>query len=471
MIQQECHFSLTQQLQLTPKLQQAIRMLQLSTQELSQELTQALESNVMLELDPPLDTLSTPLSQLSSTDLHHDSAVDHDSAELAYDAFCDYPEKSRSEENSAGQLWPQVERETLQTHLLWQLRASQLTETNYNIGKIIIGLINDDGYLTENLKDIQSLLKTQGIVVSMKQISNVLSTIHGFEPLGVGAIDLQQTLLLQLNDYPTQTADVELAKHCIQHHLTLLATHQYRKLAQLCKIQSQVLDRALTLIQSLNPRPGNRYSNTSAANYISPDILVIKKGSAWHVKLNPLLLPKLRLNGCYLSLLDTQASNGTHHFIHTQLREARWLIQCLKQRNETLLKVAKAIIQHQQAFMTHGPGAMNALILKDIATELNLHQSTISRVSTKKYIQTPQGTFELKHFFNSHINTTYGEPCSAIAIQCFIKTLIANENPRKPFSDHKLTQHLALKGLTVARRTVSKYRESLRIPKATLRKH
>lgn len=475
MVYQSLHHTFGQHLQLTPKLQQAIRMLQLSTHELTQELRQALEANVMLELEDSLNDIDTPVSQLSDDELGQaPEGFDQDTHNIEvtpYEASLESASTSSSDIDPNHYTdWQQQNQEDLHTHLLWQLRASQFSDQEYPIGEAIIDAINNDGLLTESLQEIQTHLHQQGQVVSYQQIAHVLEKIQGFDPTGVGACNLQQTLLLQLNTYPAQTPYLEVAKQIITDHLTLLADHHYDQLAKIYKLKNHELHHAISLIQSLNPRPANAYLWKEAPNYIIPDIVVVKKDHTWLVKLNPLLLPKLRLSPSYLGLLDQYPRGVNSHFIHTHLREAKWLMQCVKQRNETLLRVAACIIKHQQAFMTHGTGAMKALILKDIANELQLHQSTISRVSTKKYLQTPQGTFELKYFFSSHINTTYGRQCSALAIQTFLKDMIRHEDGDHPFSDDKLAQLLIDKGLKVARRTISKYRELLRIPAAAKRK-
>ena len=469
MIQQTLNLITNQQLQLTPKLQQAIRMLQLSSQELSQELIKALETNVMLELDGQLDDIITPLSQLTETEFNHSfENSDNSKTELSETIF---ESSAQFNENSSSnpQHW-RHQPDSLQDYLLWQLRASQFSMAEYPIGEMIISAINEEGFLTESLTEIQKSLLRHHKPVSRAQIQQVLTKIQRFDPPGVGAKDLAQALLLQLATYPKHTPYLDIAKHIIREHLPLLAEHHYVQLARSCKIKSAELNQAILLIQGLNPRPGNAFLLKDSSDYIIPDIIVIKKGTTWQVKLNALLLPKLRLNQPYLSLLAECPRGANSQFIQTHLREAKWLIQCVRQRNETLLNVAACIIKHQQAFMTHGPGAIKALILKDIATELNLHQSTVSRVSTKKYIQTPQGTFELKYFFSSHVNTTYGQQCSALAIQSFIKEMISQEDRSHPLSDHKLADQLALKGLTVARRTIHKYRELLHIPMAAKRK-
>lgn len=460
MTQPALHLSLNQQLQITPKLQQAIRMLQLSTQELTQELHQLLQSNVMLELDSQATDIAIPTSTLSDDDNPEEFGWDPVDAPQPATAVTDLPWQDKQHQSDYN----------LHEYLLWQLRSSPLSAMDYTIGESIIYAIDDQGLLQESLHEIQEDLTATGHCCHLTQIESVLKKIQGFDPLGVGAKDVQECLLLQLAALPANQPGADLAKTLIQHHMAAVAAHNYTKLQRLYQIKKNELHQALELIHHLNPRPGNAPLLKGDSAYISPDLLAVKKHQRWQAKLNPILLPKLRLNEAYLGYLDKNPPAQESHFIHHHLREAKWLMQCVQQRNDTLLKVANCILKHQQGFMEHGPGAMQSLILKDIADELHLHQSTISRVSSKKYIQTPRGTFELKYFFGSHIDSEYGQPCSALAIKTFLKEMIQQENPLYPLSDHHLAKQFAKKGLQVARRTISKYRELLHIPAAAKRK-
>lgn len=442
---------LSQHLQLTPKLQLAIRLLLLSSQELNQELQQMLESNVMLDSEESLCEVDTTFSDLNDTMTDHPS--DYDT--INYEANGHYP--------------PDQGNRSLQDYLLWQLKASLLSAPDYVIGEAIIRAIDQHGFLQESLVEIQEDLASLDHHYSLEHIDRVLQVIQGFEPTGVAAKDVQQCLSLQL-EAKTPSPCVNLAKCIVTQHLSLLANHHYPKLKQLCKVHDHLLQQAIYLIQSLHPRPGNILLNKEDSSYVSPDLITYKNDQGWLARLNPLLLPKLRLNPHYLPWLEKKQFHPEKHFLRQHWHEAKWLIQCVHQRNETLSRVANCILRHQQAFMDHGPAAMKALLLKDIAQELHLHESTISRISTHKYLQTPQGTFELKYFFGSHINTAYGQRCPASAIQAFLKEMIQHEDPLHPLSDQHLTEQFIAKGLSVARRTVTKYRECLHIPAAAKRK-
>lgn len=446
---------LGQHLQLTPKLQLAIRLLLLSSQELNQELQCMLESNIMLDSDESLCDLDSTFSDLNDGVSTADTSMEY--------------EASHPETDTGWQNTPQQNNLGLQDYLLWQLKASLLSTEEYCIGEAVIRAIDQHGFLQESLLEIQEDLISLDHHYSLDQIEYVLRKIQGFEPIGVAAKDVQECLSLQLESKAPSPC-LNLAKHIVHQHLALLANHHYPKLKQLCKVRDPLLQQAIHLIQSLHPRPGNALLNHEDCVYVSPDLITYKKNHAWLAKLNPLLLPKLRLNPNYLPWLEKTHFHQESLFLRQHWREAKWLIQCVQQRNDTLSRVANCILRHQQAFMDHGPAAMKALLLKDVAHELHLHESTISRISTQKYLQTPQGTFELKHFFGSHINTSYGQRCPASAIQAFLKEMIQHEDPLHPLSDQHLTEQFIAKGLSVARRTVTKYREHLHIPAAAKRK-
>lgn len=450
------HLHLGQHLQLTPKLQLAIRLLLLSSQELNQELQTMLDSNIMLDSDESLCDVDMTFSDLNDDTPTTDSAMEY--------------EASSSEADVEWQNPAYQSNTSLQDYLLWQLKASLLSKEDYLIGEAIIRAIDSNGFLQESLLEIQEDLISLDQHYSLDQIQRVLKIIQGFEPVGVAAKDVRECLSLQLDATEAPSHCLALAKYIVKQHLSLLANHHYPKLKQACKAHDQTLQQAIHLIQSLHPRPGNVLLNKDDSAYVSPDLIVYKKNHCWLAKLNPLLLPKLRLNPHYLPWLDKAHFNHDHPFLRQHWREAKWLIQCVQQRNETLSRVANCILRHQQAFMDHGPAAMKALLLKDVAHELHLHESTISRISTQKYLQTPQGTFELKHFFGSHINTAYGQRCPSSAIQAFLKEMIQHEDPLHPLSDQHLTDQFIAKGLSVARRTVTKYRECLHIPAAAKRK-
>lgn len=489
---------LGQQLTMTPQLQQAIRLLQLSTLDLQQEIHQALESNPMLELientdeeeatfsaensngDIQKSSLETATDSQETTELNGEESSWQEQipSELAVDSTWEdiYPSSYSS---SASFDFDAVDFEsrntavdTLQDHLLWQLNLTPMSEQDKSIAFTIIDAIDANGMLTVDIESIHAGFDAE-LDIELDEIMAVLHRVQQFDPIGVGYRDLAECLLIQLNQYddPEQITRVRNAKLIIGEHLHLLGHRDYAQIMRRTKLKEAELRETITIIESLNPRPGANIAPPSTT-YIVPDIIVSKQAETgkWKVELNPDTAPKIRINSNYASLVKRADSSDENNYLRDNLQEARWFIKSLQSRNETLIKVATRIVEHQRGFLEYGEEAMKPLVLRDIAEAVNMHESTISRVTTQKYMHTPRGIFELKYFFSSHVSTTGGGECSSTAIRAIIKKLIAAENARKPLSDSKITDLLEEKGINVARRTIAKYRESLSIPPSNERK-
>ena len=475
-----------QHLTMTPQLQQAIRLLQLSTLELQTEIQQTLEENPMLELEDDTgskesstetaETSSNEDSEMSAADSQLDlDKNDEIPDELAVDTewgdIYDITTASASNTSSEGgndYLENQsLGDENLQDHLLWQLHNSPVTETDLLIGEAIIDGINEDGYLTETIEDIHQGLAQDEI--ELDEVEAMLHRIQRFDPLGVGARDLRECLLLQLEQFDSDTEGLADVKMLIENYLDLIGAHDYARLQRNTRRSEEELHKLITFIQSLNPKPGT-IINSGTTHYIAPDIYVRKINGQWRVELNPETSPKIRVNQIYADHLKNVGKNENSSHLKNSLQEARWFIKSLQSRNETLMRVGKAIVERQRLFLEYGEEGMKPMILRDIAEELCMHESTISRVTTQKYMHTPRGVFEFKFFFSSRVSTSDGGECSATAIRAMMKKLIENENPQKPLSDNKISTFLSKEGINVARRTVAKYRESMMIPPSNERK-
>lgn len=489
---------LGQQLTMTPQLQQAIRLLQLSTLDLQQEIHEALESNPMLELDEGQEESSDEESSSSEfSDSNTTSSLNGnepgDSAgvngeepswqeqipnDLSVDSNWDdvYPTSTPVAQNFDSEQLDFEARnsadETLQDHLLWQLNLTPMSENDEAIALAIIDAIDPNGMLTVDIESIHAGFDPIN-EIELDEVMAVLHRIQQFDPIGVGYRDLSECLLIQLNqlDSPEQPKLLENAKSIVSEHLDLLGHRDYAQLMRKTKLKEPELRETITLIESLDPRPGAAIS-PSSTTYIVPDVIVTKQPESgkWKVELNPETAPKIRINNSYASLVKRADTSDDNSYLRDNLQEARWFIKSLQSRNETLMKVATRIVEHQKGFLEYGEEAMKPLVLHDIAEAVNMHESTISRVTTQKYMHTPRGIFELKYFFSSHVSTKGGGECSSTAIRAIIKKLIAAENARKPLSDSKITQLLEEKGINVARRTIAKYRESLSIPPSNERK-
>jgi RNA polymerase sigma-54 factor len=343
-----------------------------------------------------------------------------------------------------------------------------MSDSDRAIASAIIDAITDDGYLTEDLSSIQAAVSDE-FEVELDEVEAVLHRVQHFDPIGVAARSPSECLLLQLRTYPKDSPGYALAELIINNHLELLAAHDYVRLKRMTKADEASLRDAELLIQSLNPKPGSQVAS-SHVEYVVPDVFVTKRNGVWRVDLNPDLAPKLRINSMYANMIRRADKSEDNNYLKSNLQEARWFLKSLQSRNETILKVAQTIVERQRAFFDYGDEAMKPLVLRDIAEVLDMHESTISRVTNQKYMHTPRGIYEFKHFFSSHVSTSDGGECSATAIRAMIKKLIAAEDCQKPLSDSKIAECLDEQGINVARRTVAKYRESMSIPPSNERK-
>jgi RNA polymerase sigma-54 factor len=486
-MRQSLELKLGQRLTMTPQLQQAIRLLQLSALELQAEIQEALESNLMLEeieegsgdyevngatreespaadaAEPDRSESDIDLDTVSPTELPPDTDWD-DPYELPIAPNARQTSGEQPFELEARTSSPQ----TLRDHLEWQMRMTPLSDTDREIAQAIIDSISEDGYLTSDLEDIQQSLDPE-LEVDIDEIEAVLHHIQTFEPLGVGARDLGECLLLQLKALDPSTPALAHARDLVSKHLALLAARDFNQLKRVLKLKPEELQEAVQLIQGLNPRPGSAIQSAQTT-YITPDVIVRKHKGNWRVELNSEAFPRLGVNHRYESLIRRGGTSRDNKFLQDQLQEARWFIKSLHNRNETLLRVATSIVDRQRDFFEYGEQAMKPLVLHDIAETLGLHESTISRVTTQKYMLTPRGIYELKYFFSSHVNTSDGGTASATAIRSLIKKIIESEPSSKPVSDSKIVELLEDQGIQVARRTVAKYREHMNIPPSSQRK-
>jgi len=467
---------LGQHLTLTPQLRQAIRLLQLSSMELEAELNEALEANPLLERiedgdgdaledaaspgEPGTDT-SDPASAGTGDDAEGETDF---GADLDYEPLWDDDYVSRGNrpdgDDEHGEL-AAAATEDLRDHLLWQLNLTPLSLRDRSIGAAIIEAIDDEGQLSESLEDLIDGLRPE-IEAELDEVEAVLHRIQRLDPPGCGCRSLSECLDVQLSVLPADTPGLVVARCLVRDHLEQLAKADCSRLARQLGEAPEAIEQALSLIRSLDPRPGAQIA-PAQIDYVVPDAYVQRRGGMWRVSLAPHALPRIGVNRHYESLI-AGAGRGDASYLRGQLQEARWLIKSLHSRADTLLRVVQCIVRHQCGFLEHGPEAMRPLVLREVAEELELHESTVSRVTTRKYLHTPRGTFELKHFFSSSLATTDGGAASSTAIQAMIRRLIEAEDARKPLSDANLAKELKLQGITVARRTVAKYREAMNIP-------
>lgn len=474
-MKQGLQLRLSQQLAMTPQLQQAIRLLQLSTLELQQELQQALESNPLLEQIDTHEEIDTRETQDSET-LDTADALEQKEMpeELPLDASWDTIYTAGTPSGTSGDyiddelpVYQGETTQTLQDYLMWQVELTPFSDTDRAIATSIVDAVDDTGYLTVPLEDILESMGDEEIDID--EVEAVLKRIQRFDPVGVAAKDLRDCLLIQLSQFDKTTPWLEEARLIISDHLDLLANHDFRTLMRVTRLKEDVLKEAVNLIQSLDPRPGQSIQ-TGEPEYVIPDVLVRKHNGHWTVELNSDSIPRLQINQHYASMCNNARNDGDSQFIRSNLQDAKWLIKSLESRNDTLLRVSRCIVEQQQAFFEQGEEYMKPMVLVDIAQAVEMNESTISRVTTQKYLHSPRGIFELKYFFSSHVNTEGGGEASSTAIRALVKKLIAAENPAKPLSDSKLTSLLSEQGIMVARRTVAKYRESLSIPPSNQRK-
>ena len=481
---------ISQSLTMTPQLQQAIRLLQLSSLELHTEIQDALDSNMMLELaEEETETVAageaTTASVESSTATNTDTGPVELGDNVASDSIPEeLPVDSAWEDIYDGNLYSygrtqlplefqdlenQNRSETsLREYLLWQSNLTVASDTDQTIILAIIDALDDDGYLTSSAEDILAALG-EGLNVEVDEVEAMIRLVQSLEPAGIAARNLQECLSLQLAQHDPATPWLTEAKDLVNYHLPLLAAHDYTQLMRRMKLTQEQLAEVVTLIQSLNPRPGGQVQDVHI-QYVTPDVSVRKVKGAWRVELNAESMPQLRINSGYAGMIKRADNSADNNSLKSHLQEARWFIKSLQSRNETLLRVATAIVERQRAFLEYGEEAMKPLVLHDIAESLGMHESTISRVTTRKYMHTPRGIYELKYFFSSHVSTDLGGACSSTAIRALIKKLIGAEKPQKPLSDSKIAALLAEQGIRVARRTVAKYREAMTIPPSNERK-
>lgn len=549
-MKQSLQLKLGQQLTMTPQLQQAIRLLQLSTLDLQQEIQEALESNPMLEVeevfDSPGSTNEYEGSELDKADytrqleIAAESGTDHGTDFTASENFSttadnfsepnSYTEggdsfaegESFGESESFGDSevygdgdgfsadsgewsdsipsdlpvdtsWDDVYQssssssssnydnedndfesrraatDSLYDHLMWQLNLTPMSDRDRVLAMAIIDAVEPSGMLSITLEEIFEGMRGDFEELEFDEVEAVQHRLQQFDPSGVCSQNLSECLLVQLQQLDSKTPFLEAAKLITKQYLPVLGSRDYRQLMRRTKLKEAELSQAVALIQSLNPRPGDMIANGDT-EYVVPDVFVDKRDGRWIVELNPDIAPRLRINSDYASMVKRADSSTDNTFLKDNLQEARWFLKSLQSRNETLLKVASCIVEKQRGFLDYGPEAMKPLVLHDIAEIVEMHESTISRVTTQKYMHTPQGIFELKYFFSSHVSTDSGGECSSTAIRAIIKKLVSAENPKKPLSDSKITDLLGEQGIQVARRTIAKYRESLNIPPSNERK-
>ncbi len=468
-----------QQLTMTPQLQQAIRLLQLSSLDLQQEIQQNLYDNPLLELAE--ESENTPDNQEPTTqkeavesatqDLNGEDWENKIPQDLPVDANWDdiyQPTSSSKAPSNEPHDFESVHHvtESLQEHLLWQLNLTPLSATDNLIGENIIDAIDKRGMLVVPVEEIWASLDDE---IELDEVVAVLHRIQQFDPPGVGAASLAESLLIQLNQFSAATEYLAEAKQLVEYHLDLVGQRDFRRLEKLTGYEEAKIIAAIQLIQTLSPYPGDSISSDDV-EYVVPDVSVTKVNDHWQVSLNQDITPRLSINQQYAQMIRRADSSEDNTFLKNHLQEAKWFLRSIESRNDTLLRVSSCIIELQQGFLAQGPEAMRPMVLADIAERLELHESTISRVTTQKYMDTPQGVFELKYFFSSHVNTASGGECSSTAIRAILKKMINAEDPIKPLSDNKLTTLFEEMGIQVARRTVAKYREGMGIPSSSERK-
>ena len=472
-MKQALQLKVGQSLTMTPQLQQAIKLLQMSSLDLQQEITRVLEENPLLEREDEIEQVSessensipeqeTPVDSIEVaietdwSDTNHfdlNRPMTRTASDDEYDSF-----ENRTSENL-----------TLADHLLWQLNLMPLTERDMLIARVLVDSINSDGFLDADLDEITQALAEELDDLEHDEVECVLHQIQSLDPVGIGARGIAESLKIQLAALGLLGGDVSLPLKLVQNHLELLTKKDRAGLKRLLNCNDGELDTALELIRSLDPKPGSHIGG-SDPEYVTPDLIVRRSAEGWVVELNPDALPRVGINQTYQNFIKSGDKSETNDYLKSQLQEARWFVKSLKSRAETLLKVGTCIVQEQIEFFEKGPVAMRPMVLADIADRVEMHESTISRVTTQKYMHTPRGTLELKYFFSSHVGTDGGGEASSTAIKEHMKELINHENPKKPLSDNKLSQMLSERGFKVARRTIAKYREMLGISGSSERK-
>jgi RNA polymerase sigma-54 factor len=484
MLKPSLQLRLGQQLTMTPQLQQAIRLLQMPAIELQAHISELLESNVMLEAVEETDGTGTfevasalqpggPASEPSSDRASADAEVPEREVEIVDDVWSDRATGSGGGAGGAGDEDDDRPNEiadgaggSLRDHLLGQLDLAGLSARDFAIATAIVDAINDDGYLTDSLAEIAATLRPE-VVAEEDDIDRVLAIVQLMDPPGIAARTVSECILLQLAQLEPATAGLAEARRIAAEHLDLVASRDMAQLRRaLGAADDAIVETGVALVRSCHPRPGSIISG-AAAEFVVPDVLVRRTERGWSVEINPATVPRVRLNDTYASLIGRSAS---HASMRTQLQEARWLLKSLEIRNETMLKVARAIVERQADFLEQGDEAMRPMILKDIAEAISMHESTISRVTSGKYMLTPRGVFELRYFFSSQVEGDDGQGKSSTAIRAKIRKLIRDEDAREPLSDSRIAEVLSAEGIPVARRTVAKYREALGIASSAERR-
>ncbi|HEY8606944.1 MAG TPA: RNA polymerase factor sigma-54 [Noviherbaspirillum sp.] len=491
-MKQTLQLRISQHLALTPQLQQSIRLLQLSTLELHQELEQILSENPMLErVDDPLDhsvrlladgAVSAPAPTPAPGDssgpeaaapagsepegsLENGETPDSGGNDSEW-SFDDVARTAKAPEDDDARPQLEAHEVTLREHLLEQMRLTVREARDRALVELIVDALDENGYLEEPLEEIHARLPEE-LGIELDELNVALKLVQSFEPSGVGARHASECLALQIRRMPkVPLVTRRRALQIVENHLTLFAQRDFNKLKKALDCDDEDLREAQYVIRRCNPHPGALYASGSS-DYVVPDVIVKKAKNGWQVTLNHDVMPRLRVNAMYANILKQSKGDGS---LGSQLQEAKWLIKNMRQRFDTILRVAQAIVDRQRNFFSHGAVAMRPLVLREIADTLGLHESTISRVTTQKYMLTPHGMFELKYFFGSHVATEAGGEASSTAIRALIKQLIGAEDPKNPFSDSKIADMLGEQGMVVARRTVAKYREALKIPPVNLRK-
>jgi RNA polymerase sigma-54 factor len=490
-MKQTLQLRISQHLALTPQLQQSIRLLQLSTLELHQELEQILSDNPMLErVDDPLDNsvrllsdgaiaVTPPGPEAPVADAATGNTTEHGETGPEYNeggdnaaasegdwSFDDVARTAKAPEDEDARPQLEAHETTLREHLLEQMRLTVREQRDRALVEIIIDALDDNGYLEESLEDIHARLPEE-LEIDLDELRVALMLVQSFEPAGVGARTPSECLAIQIRRMPkVPLVTRHRALDIVEKHLTLFAQRDFNKLKKALDCDDEDLREAQAVIKRCNPHPGAMFAS-DASDFVVPDVIVKRTKNGWQVMLNHEVMPRLRVNALYANILKQSKGEGS---LTSQLQEAKWLIKNMRQRFDTILRVAQAIVDRQRNFFSHGAVAMRPLVLREIADTLGLHESTISRVTTQKYMLTPHGMFELKYFFGSHVATEAGGEASSTAIRALIKQLIGAEDPRNPFSDSKIADMLGEQGMVVARRTVAKYREALKIPPVNLRK-
>ena len=485
MLKPSLQLRIGQQLTMTPQLQQAIRLLQLPSLDLQAHVRETLESNIMLEAEDELGT--DPIATEALQEPEPAAPPVEEYAELGGNAVAERDQREEPEVEISDEAWGEQTTgvsdtpwsgdddrnsdlsdengQTLQEQLLEQLDLARLSAVDMAIARVIIDGLNDDGYLQDSLEEISASLKPE-IEADVEQVERVLAIVQSLEPAGVAARNLGECISLQLRQLDPATPGRGIALRVAAEHLDLVAGQQLTLLRRHLRCSEGELEAALALVRSCHPRPGSTV-NSSQAEYVIPDVFVRRTEHGWIVEINQATVPRVRVNQSYANLVSRSAD---HAMLRTQLQEARWLLRSLEIRNDTLLKVARCIVQRQASFFEQGDEGMQPLILKDVAEAVEMHESTISRVTTAKYMHTPRGVFEFRHFFSSHVAAADGTEMSSTAIRAKIKKLIAQEDPDNPLSDSKLAEVLSNEGIPVARRTVAKYREAMQIEPSNERK-